>query len=132
MNKYGVSRLASVGFRPPTPRIFLVEVCTSVRLTFCVAMTLGLVLLAVLLQDLFRLARSLVQRGLWILLEQHGLVGSRIQGRRHNGVDARHRRREAHVRKFLGYLTLRLKTLECRTLAHAVSRRHLPGFRPLR
>src|SRR5215211_5625693 len=131
MNTYGVSRLASEGLRPPTSNLFLGEGWASVLSTFWVAMSLRLVLLAVLLQELIGLACGLVQGCLRFLLEQKSLVDSRIEGLDRNVGDARHRRRKVHVREFLGDIVLQLEALERRTLARAVSRRHLPGFGPI-
>ena len=50
MNKYGVSRLVSVGFRPPTSDLFLDEGWASELPMFCVATSLRLVLLTILFQ----------------------------------------------------------------------------------
>src|ERR687897_548085 len=132
MNTYGVNRLASVGFRPPTSSLFLGEGWAPVPSTFWVAMSLRLVLLAVLLQELIGLACGLVQGCLRFLLEQKSLVDGRIEGLDRNVADARHRRRKVHVRELLGDIVLQLEALERRALARAVSRRHLPGFGPLR
>src|ERR671910_102069 len=132
MNTYGVSGLASVGFRPPTSNLFPGEGWASVLSTFWVAMCLGLVLLTILFQELFSLACGLIQGCLRFLLEQKGLVDGRIQGLDRNVANARHRRRKVYVGELLGDIVLQLEALERRALARAVSRRHLPGFGPFR
>src|SRR5918995_5329939 len=132
MNTYGVSRLASVGFRPPTSNLFLGEGWASVLSTFWVAMSLRLVLLTILFQELIGLTRCLIQGCFRFLLEQKSLVDGRIQGLDRDVADARHRRRKVHVRELLGDIVLQLEALERRTLSRAISRRHLPGFGPFR
>src|SRR5215218_9124575 len=132
MNTYGVSRLASVGLRPPTSNLFLGEGWASVLSTFWVAMSLRLVLLTILFQQLIGLARGLIEGCLRFLLEQESLVDGGIQGLDLNVADARDWRRKVHVRELLGDLVLQLEVLERRTLSRAVSRRHLPGFGPFR
>src|SRR5215212_5972452 len=132
MNTYGVSRLASEGLRPPTSNLFLGEGWASALSTFWVAMSLRLVLLTILFQELFGLARCFIQGCFRFLLEQKSLVDGRIQGLDRNVADARHRRRKVHVRELLGDIVLQLEALERRTLSRAVSRRYLPGFGPFR
>src|SRR5215217_3176834 len=112
MNRYGVNRLASVGFRPPTSSLFLGEGWASVLSTFWVAMSLRLVLLTILFQELIGLTRSLIQGCFRFLLEKESLVDGGIQGLDLNVADARHRRGKVHVRKLLGDLVLQLETLE--------------------
>src|ERR687894_2943630 len=106
MNTYGVSGLASVGFRPPTSNLFLGEGWASVLSTFWVAMCLGLVLLTILFQELFSLACGLIQGCLRFLLEQKGLVDGRIQGLDRNVANARHRRGERNRRGLRGGFAL--------------------------
>src|SRR5918997_2473452 len=131
MNRYGVSGLASVGFRPPTSNLFLAEGWVSALSTFWVATSLRLVLLTILFQELIGLACGLIQGCFRFLLEQKSLVDGRIQGLNRDVADARHRRRKVHVRELLGDIVLQLEALERRALARAVSRRHLPGLGPL-
>src|SRR5215203_2914254 len=132
MNTYGVSRLASVGLRPPTSNLFRGEGWASVLSTFWVAMSLRLVLLTILFQELVGLARGLIQGCLRFLLEKESLVDGRIQGLDLNVADTRHRRGKVHVRELLGDLVLQLEALESRTLSRTVARRHLPGLGPFR
>src|SRR5215211_8975457 len=106
MNTYGVSRLASVGLRPSTSNLFLGEGWASVLSTFWVAMSLRLVLLAILFQQLIGLARGLIEGCLRFLLEQESLVDGGVQGLDLNVADARHRRRKVHIRKLLGEIVL--------------------------
>src|SRR5918998_3801909 len=132
MNRYGVSGLASVGFRPPTSNLFLAEGWVSALSTFWAAMSLRLVLLTILFQELIGPACGLIQGCLRFLLEQKSFVDGGIQGLDLNVADARHRRRKVHVRELLGDIVLQLEALERRTLSRAVSGRHLPGFGPFR
>src|SRR5918997_3757032 len=106
MNRYGVSGLASVGFRPPTSNLFLAEGWVSALSTFWAAMSLRLVLLTILFQELIGLARCLIQGCLRFLLEQKSLVDGRIQGLDRNVADARHRRGERNRRGLRGGFAL--------------------------
>src|SRR5918995_5968140 len=132
MNRYGVSRLASAGFRLPKANLFPDEDRASLLSTFWVVTSLRLVLLTILFQELIGLACGLIQGCLRFLLEQESLVDGGIQGLDLNVADARHRRGKVHVRELLGDLVLQLEALESRTLARAVASRHLPGFGPFR
>src|SRR5215207_8959154 len=127
MNRYGVSRLASAGFRLPKANLFPDEDRASLLSTFWVVTSLRLVLLAILFQELIGLACGLIQSCLRFLLEQKNLVDGRIKGLDLDVADPRHRRGKVHVRELLGDLVLQLETLESRTLSRTIARRHLPG-----